>query len=351
VSAAPEFDEAYAEWLAAKRAGQPSPWDAMFDVAFLDHMLGADDDDDGFSTPGIRKLGGRPRGSLGQTSIAIREAVLDQLVPSYDRMTVRQVFYKAEVAGIVEKTEAGYQQVQKQLLAMRREGLLDWAFITDGTRWRRRPDMWRNVRDYVDEFTTGYRRDLWQSQGVRIEIWLEKEALADTITDVCWNWGVSLMPSKGQSSATFLYSAAMEAREAYDKAGIETFVYALYDHDMGGQRASNAIERWLPEHAPGVPIHFERIAVTLQQITAWSLPTRPPKATDPQAKKWGNKPAVELDAIDPHQLNALVESAITRHVNHQQWQKEKAVEDEERRGLRALRDGLAGNDTKEGADK
>src|SRR2546422_102363 len=37
-------------------------------------------------------------------------------------MTVRQTFYRVESSGHVEKTESGYDRVQRQLLNMRRAG-------------------------------------------------------------------------------------------------------------------------------------------------------------------------------------------------------------------------------------
>ena len=109
---------------------------------------------------------GRP---LGQTALAIRDAV-HELTSLYDRMTVRQVFYQLETAGIVEKTEGGYRQVQQQVLRMRRDGLLAWGFITDGTRLQRKPDSHADANGYLDEVVRTYRRDLWQQQDVRIEI-------------------------------------------------------------------------------------------------------------------------------------------------------------------------------------
>jgi hypothetical protein len=89
-----------------------------------------------FPCPSAQKSRGRP---LGVKAHAIRDAVTE-LQEQYTRMTVRQVFYALEVRRIVEKTEGGYRQVQAQVLRMRREGLLPWAFITDGTRWQRKPD-------------------------------------------------------------------------------------------------------------------------------------------------------------------------------------------------------------------
>jgi hypothetical protein len=253
-------------------------------------------------------------------------------------MTVRQVFYALEVAGVVAKTEGGYRQVQQQLVVMRRADLLDWEFITDGTRWRRKPSSWDALADYIENVARSYRRDLWRAQGRRIEVWLEKDALADVVVDVTAKWDVSLMVSRGQSSATFLHAAAKTAEQAYEATGAETYVYTLYDYDAGGERASTTIERELPQYAPGVPIHIERLAVTPGLIAEWNLPTRPPTRRDPQAKTWGNKPCVELDAIDPVRLTGLVEDAITRHVDPRAWNIEQSIEQEEREGLLALRD-------------
>ena len=288
--------------------------------------------------PSARKPGQR---GLGRTAKAIRAAVLD-LRGDYERMTVRQVFYKLETQGVVEKTEAGYRQVQQQVLRMREDGLLDWGFITDGTRWQRKPDTWDDVEDYVAYMAHTYRRDLWRGQGVRIEIWLEKDALADIVFDVTSKWDVPLMVSRGQSSATFLHGAAKEAERAFREAGVTTRIYTLYDFDAGGQRAAGTIERKLPEYAaPGVPIVIEQLAVTQQQIAQWSLPTRPAKKSDPEAAKFGNV-AVELDAIDPDRLKELVEDAIERHVDERARRVQKVAEAEERDGLQRLAAAFSG---------
>jgi hypothetical protein len=288
------------------------------------------------------KSRGRP---LKPATLALREAITE-LTGRFDRMTVRQCFYQLETAGLVPKSLGGYKRVQRQVLQMRREELLSWDFIADGTRWQRKPATYRDVDSYVELMARSYRRDLWQGQGLRVEVWLEKDALADVITDVTSKWDVPLMVSRGLSSVTFLHSAAMTAHDAYRLAGVSTFVYTLYDHDAGGERASKQIERDLPGHAPDVPIYVERLAVNEEQIEQWNLPTRPPTKEDPQATKWGNRPAVELDAIDPARLTRLVEEAIERHVDRRAWNVQQAVEREERAGLLALTDGR-GRESKE----
>ena len=50
-----------------------------------------------------------------------RRERLYQIVEAMKPMTVRQVFYQASVRGIVEKSEAGYNKVQTDLVLMRRD--------------------------------------------------------------------------------------------------------------------------------------------------------------------------------------------------------------------------------------
>jgi len=246
------------------------------------------------------------------------------------------VLYALETAGIVDKTDAEYQRVDKQLITMRREGILPYSFIADGTRWQRKPSTWDNAADYVERVSRGYRRDLWQSQDVRIEVWLEKDALADLMEPITRRWDVPLMVSRGLSSSTFLHAAGEVAAEAWDEFEAITFVYALYDYDAGGERAFRAIEHDLPEFADHAPVFCQRLALTDEQVTASKLPTRPAKTDDPEAATWGGKPCVELDALSPDRLTRLVEDAIVRHVDRHAWEVQEEVERGEREQLAEL---------------
>jgi hypothetical protein len=286
--------------------------------------------------PGVSpKKRGRPTGAR---TLAIRSGVLD-LTGAYERMTVRQVFYALIVRGVVAKTEAGYEQVQGQVLRMRRDGALPWAFITDGTRELRYARTWASAEDAVAHPARSYRRDCWQDQGIRIWFWLEKDALAEVIDGVIEEYGAGLVVSRGQASAAILWEAGTEAARAWEE-GAYTVLYALYDLDAGGARAAGAVEHELRSHAPGVPIYFERLAVTPEQVREWSLPTRPAKRSDPQAARWTG-PAVELDAIPPDRLRGLVEDAILRHIDGSRWDAQRAVQEQERGRLLRLAEGAA----------
>lgn len=282
------------------------------------------------------KKTGRPKGTVSAKTQIIRSAVLE-LTSEYDVMTVRQVFYQLVSRGIVPKDEnAGYRPVQAQVLQMRRAGWLPWSFIADGTRWMRKPESFLSVDDAIASMHRSYRRDLWQSQNVRIEVWLEKDALAGVVSTATNAWDVPLMVSRGTSSATFLHSAGETARNAWVEHGIATRIYAMYDFDAAGQRAARNVEAGIVEHAGDeTPISFELLAVNESQIEAWQLPTRPAKKTDPEAAKFGNV-SVELDAIPPDKLVALVEGAITDNIATHAWEQEQISEASERAFLETM---------------
>ncbi len=280
-----------------------------------------------FSGRSARKPAGRPKGSVSKATVAIREAVL-ALQDEYDEMTVRQAFYALTVRRVIEKKEAGYRQVQRQILAMRREGVLPWEFITDGTRWVHAPETWDSTDDALKQVARTYRRNLWRSQNVRLEFWLEKDALASIVSEITFAWDVRLMVSRGQLSETYCYRAAKEAERAAREAGVQTFVYLLYDSDKSGRTAAEKIAEKLNTYSD-FPIISELLAVTVDQIQTWDLPTRP-------AKEKGEPDAVELDAIPPNDLKDLVEDAIKSHIDVDAWQIEQQYEASERQILEQM---------------
>jgi hypothetical protein len=259
----------------------------------------------------------------------IKAAIVDVLRQDHPQ-TVRQVFYALTVRGVINKAEIEYQRTVIRLLTdMREEGTIPFDYIADNTRWQRKPTTYTGIEQCLNARSKFYRRNLWAAMPVYVEVWCEKVALAGVLMEETEPYDVPLMVARGYASISFLHSAA-EAIEAKEKPA---YIYHFGDLDPSGVDAARDIEAKLRRYALGAEIHFERPAVTRDQVEQWNLPTRPTKMTDTRAKKFAGT-SVELDAIPAYQLRQLIRECIERHVDQQQLKLLRAAGESERELLK-----------------
>jgi hypothetical protein len=256
------------------------------------------------------------------------DAIFD-IVDEIQPCSVRQTYYQCVVRGLVEKDEKECEKVQRALVDMRRAGRVPYGWITDGTRWRSKPTTYSSVQEALNRTARFYRKSLWDNIDAYVEVWLEKDALSGVVNRVTSEYDVGLHVARGFSSLSFLAESAEDIREINKP----TFIYHLGDHDPSGRNAGEKIEQTLREMAPDAEIHFERLAVTAEQIQVYNLPLRPTKTTDTRAKKFTEEHgegSVELDALHPDVLRRIVRSAIERHLPSDQLEILKVAEKSER---------------------
>ena len=241
--------------------------------------------------------------ALRAKTLDIWLAVIRSLDQQGPPMTVRGLFYNCEnVWHAVDKTEGGYQQVANQVLGMRRAGALPYHFVTDHTRWVRKPQTFTGLRSYFEHGRKAYRRALWDNQAAYVEVWCEKDAIAGILHDVTEEWDVPLLVVRGYTSETFAYNAA----ENIKAQGKPAYIYYFGDWDKHGVNISRDIQNKLKRF--GAAAHFERVTVQPWQIEAWGLPTRPAKDAG-----WGD--CVEVDAVPADKLRSLARECIERHID------------------------------------
>lgn len=85
----------------------------------------------------------------------------------------------------------------------------------------------------------------------------------------------------------------------------------------------------IEEFAPWAEVHFERVAVSEDQIEAWQLPTRPTKVSDSRSGSFRGE-SVEVDAIPPDVLRTLVSDKIIQHIDEQALHVMQVAEESER---------------------
>ena len=266
------------------------------------------------------------------------------VIEQYKPMTVRQVYYQAVSRGLIDKTEASYKSVVCRLLGdMRRDGQLPYDWIADNTRWMRKPRTYDSLAGMLELTQQTYRRAVWGNQDVRVEIWLEKDALAGVLYDVTEHWDVPLMVTRGYPSMSYLHSAAEQIAEEDNF----TFLYYFGDHDPSGvdiprfvqQGISELLTKW--NWNPEKCFAFERVAVTPDQIAEFNLTTRPTKKTDSRSHNFEGE-SVEVDAIDPDTLRSICTDCIVKHIDSDALRRMETVEAAERMTLRGIAEQFAG---------
>jgi hypothetical protein len=242
----------------------------------------------------------------------LRDAIMQIFEDTDKPVTVRGMYYQAEVRGSVEKTDGGYRRVQRQILMMRREKIIPYGWISDGTRYRQKPNTYSSVENALSDTAAFYRRQVWSDLNVYVEVWVEKDALSGVIYPITSVYDVPLMVARGDSSETFAYESAEEIMEQ----GKPAFVYYLGDLDPAGWDMSRVLEEKLAGF--GANVTFRRLAVNRDQIKKWNLPTRKTKDTTRTERFYDafgkDHPSVELDAVHPDKLREIVREAIEQHI-------------------------------------
>ena len=176
---------------------------------------------------------------------------------------------------------------------MRRAGDLPYDWLADNTRWQRKPTTFDSVeqalqrhRPVLPQGALGRRRRLRRGLAGEGRAGRRRHAGHRAMYDV------PLMVARGYASLSFLHSAA----EYINELDVPTYIYHLGDFDPSGVNAGEKIEETLRELAPDADIHFERIAVTPEQI----------EAVEPA------DPADEDDATAERRASATSPSSSTR---------------------------------------
>jgi hypothetical protein len=272
----------------------------------------------------------------------LRQVIRDVLDADHP-MTVRQVFYQLVNRRAIEKTEEQYQGVVVRLLTeMRLVGDLPFHWIVDHTRRRQVTQTYSSMSEAVSDVATFYRKSALRDASAYVEVWVEKDALSGIMWDATADYDVPLLASKGMPSLTFLHSTAEQINREWEFRGRPSYIYQFGDHDPTGALIPHTIERRLREFCPDAELVVERVALTEEQITSYKLPTRPTKREGNRHAHGFKGESVELDALSPKILKAMVREVIERHISRETLTTLREAEESERELLRAWGDGFGG---------
>jgi len=262
---------------------------------------------------------------------------------AYWPLTVRQVFYQAVKDGYIQNNVNEYRKVSRNLTKLRRLDILPWHTITDRTRRvidkRGYTDLEEHIREYSYALFNGYERCLVQNQEYYIELFTEKDALAQIFENAAWPYCVRVVICRGQLSATFVKGYAERAWSAI-RNGQRPVILYFGDLDPSGWAIPRSISSNLIEHHD-LGIKLIRTALNPDQIIGFNLPHKfdAIKKTDPNYKRYfkvhGNT-AVELDALHPADLTQIIENVLRQHLDLEDMDCQRGVEADERKKLKRL---------------
>ncbi|MFD2839349.1 hypothetical protein ACFSYH_02025 [Populibacterium corticicola] len=255
----------------------------------------------------------------------------------YD-LTLRQLYYQFVARDYLPNNQRSYKNLGAVIDRARKAGLLDWDYITDRTRNLSGLYTYTDPSDLIEQSVNDYHVDLWQHQDQRIEVWVEKEALAGVIARSALKLGVNYFSCRGYVSQSELHQAALRHR-AYEDSGQEVTVIHLGDHDPSGIDMTRDIADRLALF--GASTTVKRIALNRDQIDEFNPPPNPAKLTDSRARNYINefgKSSWELDALNPDTLAGLIENEILTHMDADLFNLRTRYREEGRNALQAVSD-------------
>jgi hypothetical protein len=276
---------------------------------------------------------GRPPGRTAATLELLRatRGILEEIQPA----TVRAVCYRLFAAGLIrDMGRNAVQSVGRMLTSAREDALIPWQWIVDETRAVETVAQWSNPDAIIRAAVRRYRRDYWQDQPQRVEVWSEKGTVRGTLAPVLQEYGVAFRVMHGYASATAVNDIAELSTDS-DKP-----MTALYvgDWDPSGKHMSDVdlpgrIARY------GGELDIVRVALVASDLAA--LPSFDPK-TKRQDPRYGwfsktvRTPCYELDAMPPPELRRRVEQRIRSRLNLALWEHARMIERAEMESLQAF---------------
>jgi hypothetical protein len=271
---------------------------------------------------------------MAQRSLDLIEA-MRSVAEAVQPITGRGVGYKLfnSLGLIPSMAKSEMQRVYRLLREARERRIIPWEWIVDETRSLERTSTWSDPAEYASCVARSYRRDFWDQQPVRCEVWSEKGTVRGVLAPVLDQYAVGFRVMHGFSSATAVYEAACH------NDGRKLVVLYVGDFDPSGMFISQVD---LPNRLCGYGGHhitLRRIALTRAQVT--ELPSFPAtdKRKDPRYRWFHTNYADrcwELDAMDPNDLRDCVEQAIMDLIEPTAWQRCEIINRAEQESLRTI---------------
>lgn len=261
----------------------------------------------------------------------------NKVLAQYDfALTLRQIYYRLVAMSAIPNKRFAYNSLSGCLVKARERGQVDDSRIEDRSREVLAPeDTYDDPDAFTEVMTEGFKRigseyyaDLWANQKEYIEVWVEKDALSRVVARAAEPWRVAVCPSRGYSSYTYIKRVAVDGRFSKLPADKPIVILDFRDHDPSGIQMTEDLATRFRRYTDREVV-VKRVALTIEQVKKYDLIPNPTKVGDTRTANYvtlfGDK-CWELDAIEPRELQRIVDEAIKEHVNMARWKRALALE-------------------------
>ncbi|XUJ34612.1 hypothetical protein ACQ5SK_00260 [Bradyrhizobium japonicum] len=141
-------------------------------------------------------------------------------------VTGRGIGYKLFTRGLITSMSTNnMQKVYRLLRVAREQGTIPWDWIVDETRELERVSAWSNPAEYARTVACSYRRDFWDQQPCRVEVWSEKGTVRGVLKPVLDQYAVDSefnMVSVARLPCITLPTTLMEGRLLFSTSATST---------------------------------------------------------------------------------------------------------------------------------
>lgn len=246
-------------------------------------------------------------------------------------LTLRQLYYQFVARDLIPNNMKSYKNLGSVVNDGRLAGLIDWNHITDRTRSLKSRSHWDDPADIISAVARSYHIDMWARQQYRPEVWIEKDALAGVIEDVCEELDVPYFSCRGYTSQSEMWVGAQRIATWAKKKSQTPVIFHFGDHDPSGKDMTRDIVDRLELFMGGVKL--ERLALNMDQVEKYSPPPNPAKLTDSRASayvaEFGDD-SWELDALEPKVITDLIRRNVNKLKDKKIWAEDEARLNEEK---------------------
>lgn len=221
-------------------------------------------------------------------------------------------------------------------------GEIPFEAIEDETRpvtiWNVHPDTGSFLQCQMDEFLTGYWRDLLISQPNHIEVLIEKNTVATFLRNVAARYRVPITSMRGQSSLSPKHGIV----ERFEASGKERLILlVMSDFDPAGEAIAHSVAKSI-EGDFQIPATVVKAGLTFEQVKELNLQTDvEAKSKDPNYKRFVAQYGTgvfELEAVPPATLQSMLAEHLDAVLDTEAFNRELDAEREDARQIVATRE-------------